>query len=139
VVDSRPWVHQAMFRRDDKAKWEKLPADVQKVFNDVSRRDREARRGWDQADQAGREFARSSSAISFNSRIRAATVESRRQAVLDDYVKRERKEFAGGCHAGGHPSRTDQGANGQMTSYSVSAVGGERRFPEIYHTALRKS
>lgn len=47
----------AMFVVMNKDKWAKLPADVQKVFEDVSR-EWVSKHGeaWDQADQAGREF-----------------------------------------------------------------------------------
>ncbi len=47
----------AMFVVMNKDKWAKLPADIQKIFEDVSR-EWVAKHGeaWDQADQAGREF-----------------------------------------------------------------------------------
>jgi len=47
----------AMFVVMNKDKWAKLPADVQKIFSDVSQ-EWIAKHGeaWDQADQAGREF-----------------------------------------------------------------------------------
>jgi len=58
VVDSSAIGYStAMFVVMNKEKWAKLPAEVQKVFTDVSQ-EWIAKHGeaWDQADQAGREF-----------------------------------------------------------------------------------
>lgn len=90
VVDSTAIGYTtAMFVVMNKDKWAALPADVQKVFTDVSQ-EWIAKHGeaWDQADQAGREFV-----TSLNRQfLQLPEAEPQRwkdavKPILDDFVK----------------------------------------------------
>jgi len=95
VVDSSAIGYTtAMFVVMNKEKWAKLPADVQKVFTDVSQewitKHGEA---WDQADQAGREF------VTGLKRQFIQLPEAEQQQwktavkpILDDYVKKTKEK-----------------------------------------------
>ena len=79
----------AMFVVMNKDKWDKLPADVQKVFTEVSQ-EWVAKHGeaWDQADEDGREFVKELK----REIIRLPSEEQQRwkdavKPILDDYVK----------------------------------------------------
>jgi TRAP-type transport system periplasmic protein len=95
VVDSSAIGYTtAMFVVMDKDKWDKLPADVQKVFNEVSR-EWIAKHGeaWDQADQAGRDFVTQLK----RQFIQLPEAEQRRwiaavRPVLDDYAKKTKEK-----------------------------------------------
>ena len=95
VVDSSAIGYStAMFVVMNKEKWAKLPADVQKVFTDVSQ-EWIAKHGeaWDQADQAGREF------VTGLKRQFIQLPEAEQQQwknavkpILDDYVKKAKEK-----------------------------------------------
>ena len=95
VVDSSAIGYTtAMFVVMNKEKWAKLPADVQKVFTDVSQ-EWIAKHGeaWDQADQAGREF------VTGLKRQFIQLPEAEQQQwknavkpILDDYVKKAKEK-----------------------------------------------
>ena len=79
----------AMFVVMNSKKWDSLPADIQKVFTDVSKEwVAKAGQAWDQADTEGREFVQSLK----REVISLAPEEQQKwkqavQPVLDDYVK----------------------------------------------------
>jgi TRAP-type transport system periplasmic protein len=79
----------AMFVVMNKAKWNSLPADVQKVFEDVSREwtDKQGKL-WDEIDKEGSEFARQKGvkAIALSKEEDARWAEKVRP-LLDDYAK----------------------------------------------------
>jgi TRAP-type C4-dicarboxylate transport system substrate-binding protein len=90
VVDSTAIGYTtAMFVVMNKAKWDKLPADLQKVLADVSA-EYVAKHGaaWDEADKAGRQFVtelkREFIALPAAEQAKWKTAV---QPVLDDYVK----------------------------------------------------
>ena len=95
VVDSSAIGYTtAMFVVMNKEKWAKLPADVQKVFTDVSQ-EWIAKHGeaWDQADQAGREFV----AGLKRQFIQLPEAEQQQwktavKPILDDYVKKAKEK-----------------------------------------------
>ena len=95
VVDSSAIGYTtAMFVVMNKEKWAKLPADVQKVFTDVSQ-EWIAKHGeaWDQADQAGREFV----AGLKRQFIQLSEAEQQQwknavKPILDDYVKKAKEK-----------------------------------------------
>ena len=83
-----------MFVVMNKDKWASLPADIQKVFNDVSQ-EWIAKHGtaWDEADQAGREF------VTGLKRQFIQLPEAEQQQwkaavkpILDDYVKKAKEK-----------------------------------------------
>ncbi len=84
----------AMFVVMNKEKWAQLPADVQKVFGDVSQ-EWIARHGeaWDQADREGREFVTGLQ----RQFIQLPEAEQRQwkaavQPILDDFVKKAKEK-----------------------------------------------
>ena len=84
----------AMFVVMNKDKWDKLPADIQKVFTDVSQewivKHGEA---WDQADKAGREFVMGLKREFIH--LPDAEQQQWKNAVkpiLDDYVKKSKEK-----------------------------------------------
>jgi len=95
VVDSTAIGYTtAMFVVMNKDKWASLPADIQKVFNDVSQ-EWIAKHGaaWDEADQAGREF------VTGLKRQFIQLPEAEQQQwkaavkpILDDYVKKAKEK-----------------------------------------------
>ena len=95
VVDSSAIGYTtAMFVVMNKEKWAKLPADVQKVFTDVSQ-EWIAKHGeaWDQADQAGREFVTGLK----RQFIQLPDAEQQQwktavKPILDDYVKKSKEK-----------------------------------------------
>jgi TRAP-type transport system periplasmic protein len=95
VVDSSAIGYTtAMFVVMNKEKWAQLPADVQKVFTDVSQ-EWIAKHGqaWDQADQAGREFVTQLK----RQFIQLPDAEQQQwkdavKPVLEDYVKKSKEK-----------------------------------------------
>jgi TRAP-type C4-dicarboxylate transport system substrate-binding protein len=84
----------AMFVVMNKEKWDKLPADVQKVFTDVSREwiDKHGQ-AWDEADKAGREFVTGLKREFIH--LPDAEQQQWKEAVkpiLDDYVKSSKEK-----------------------------------------------
>ncbi len=84
----------AMFVVMNKEKWAQLPADVQKVFSDVSREwiDKHGE-AWDQADREGREFVTKLQ----RQFIQLPEAEQRQwktavQPILDDFVKKAKEK-----------------------------------------------
>lgn len=79
----------AMFITMNSKKWDSLPADIQKVFTEVSKEwVAKAGQAWDQADAEGREFVKG-----LNREMISLSPEEQQkwkqavQPVLDDYVK----------------------------------------------------
>jgi len=95
VVDSTAIGYTtAMFVVMNKDKWAELPAEVQKVFTDVSQ-EWTAKQGaaWDQADQAGREFVTGLKRQFIQ--LPEAEQQQWRNAVkpiLDDFVKKTKEK-----------------------------------------------
>jgi TRAP-type C4-dicarboxylate transport system substrate-binding protein len=79
----------AMFVVMNKAKWNALPPDVQKVFDDVSK-EFTAKQGkvWDDIDKEGRDFAKSKGVKEISlSKEESAKWAGKVRPVIDEYIK----------------------------------------------------